>query len=83
MRKSVVSFFVTIMAFVPIFAHGFKLDPYSQHDQKSVNFKGSHLSNVINSAPVHEDLTLKAIAAARINSEYKSPEFLSGVIRGV
>ncbi len=83
MIKPVISLFLTIMAFVPMYAYGFKLDPYSEHDQKSLKFRGNHLADVIKSAPIHEDLTVKAIAASRINNEYKSPEFLRGVIRGI
>lgn len=82
MIRLLITFILAVMTFVPMYAHGFGLDPYSEYDKNSMDYRSSFLSS-FKFTPRHEQLTLKAINASRISSDYKSSEFREGVIRGI
>lgn len=57
------------------FTQAFKLDPYSNFDTESRTFEGDARSKLFKLYPIHETLTLKAIAAAQIENSYKTEAF--------
>ena len=65
------------------FSHAFKLDPYSNFETESRAFEKGARSKLFELEPIHETLTLKAIAAAQIKEDYKTDVFLQEIITGV
>lgn len=66
-----------ILIATPIIAHAFKLDPYSNLDDDTARYEEKYFP------PIHENLTLRAIAAAKINESYKTEAFITNIVKGV
>lgn len=76
MSRLLIAIFPILMV-VFNFAHAFKLDPSSKPDSSGV-FKKRFFE------PVHENLTVKAVNAAKISDSLKNdPEFLFYIVKGV
>lgn len=78
-------FFLTPLLLIATssFAQAFQLDPYSKFDARSRTYEGDTRSKVLELHPIHEKLTLKAIAAAQIEEDYKTDAFLEGIVAGI
>jgi hypothetical protein len=74
---------VSICMFSSAEGNAFKLDPYSLRDRETGIFQGSHIGDHIAALPIHENLTIKAIAASKIPPTYKTDEFLVNIIKGI
>jgi len=83
MRLLPASVAVTMCMFSPPDVNAFKLDPYSYHDKETGIFQDSFAGGRIGTQPIHENLTIKAIATSRIPATYINGEFLVNVIKGI